>query len=101
MGGILTARHLLDTRVRSGVLRVRATASLMQVKAPLVHSGPARANVNIQRSEETTPHLYADSTDRLWNEWAKVVRRILRAPLVIQLCAAAGLNRAAEQAKTQ
>jgi hypothetical protein len=43
MGGILTARHLLDTWLHSGVLRVWATASLIHVKAAFVHPGPARA----------------------------------------------------------
>jgi hypothetical protein len=47
MGGILTARHLLNTRLRSGV-RVCGAQSFSKicVKAVLVHPGQARANVN-------------------------------------------------------
>ena len=91
MGGISTGRHLLDTQLRSGVLRVRAPASLIHVKASLVHSGPARANVNIHNGARK-PHLVSTQikSDRFWNEWAKVVRRILRAAISYSIMRGSG-----------
>ena len=43
-GGILTARHLLDTRLSSVAVRLWSVASLIRRKAAFVHLGPAHAN---------------------------------------------------------